>query len=259
MNIDLEYAIKKDIRNNPVVREIDTQQKREFRRMVWLGRRDRRRCCCSRRGSTSRSSTTATSSNSCASRRARRNRSTASCVSNSRRCAGRSRSSRYATKAPHVRAVRGRDRRHRADDRLHPGPLDRRVSPVSAARLASSTRGVWPSIRCAATIGPTRPSNPAGGRVSSAGSSSCWQFAGSGRRRSRRGCVQLQVFQHERYVDRAERQQLRELKPAPKRGDIVDRHGRILAYSVDAAAVGDRSGRGQRAGEDHRSRLRGAG
>jgi cell division protein FtsL len=35
MNIDLEYAIKKDIQNNPVVREIDLQQKREFNRMVW--------------------------------------------------------------------------------------------------------------------------------------------------------------------------------------------------------------------------------
>ena len=35
MNIDLEYAIKKDIQNNPVVREIDLQQKREFSRMVW--------------------------------------------------------------------------------------------------------------------------------------------------------------------------------------------------------------------------------
>jgi cell division protein FtsL len=36
MNIDLEYAVKKDIRNNPVVREVDLQQKREFNRMVWL-------------------------------------------------------------------------------------------------------------------------------------------------------------------------------------------------------------------------------
>jgi cell division protein FtsL len=34
MNLELEYAIKKDIRNNPVVREIDLQQKREFRRML---------------------------------------------------------------------------------------------------------------------------------------------------------------------------------------------------------------------------------
>jgi cell division protein FtsL len=36
MSIDVDYAIKKDIRNNPVVREIDRQQKREFYRMVCL-------------------------------------------------------------------------------------------------------------------------------------------------------------------------------------------------------------------------------
>jgi cell division protein FtsL len=34
MSIDVEYAIKKDIRNNPVVREIDRQQKRDLRRAV---------------------------------------------------------------------------------------------------------------------------------------------------------------------------------------------------------------------------------
>jgi hypothetical protein len=36
MNIDVEYAIKKDIRNNPVVREIDLEQKREFLRAAAL-------------------------------------------------------------------------------------------------------------------------------------------------------------------------------------------------------------------------------
>jgi hypothetical protein len=36
MSIDVEYAIKKDIRNNPVVREVDLQQKQEFRRTVGL-------------------------------------------------------------------------------------------------------------------------------------------------------------------------------------------------------------------------------
>jgi cell division protein FtsL len=36
MSIDVEYAIKKDIRNNPVVREIDGQQKREFFRVTCL-------------------------------------------------------------------------------------------------------------------------------------------------------------------------------------------------------------------------------
>ncbi len=34
MSIDLEYAIKQDIRNNPVVREVDVEQKREFIRML---------------------------------------------------------------------------------------------------------------------------------------------------------------------------------------------------------------------------------
>src|SRR5689334_19449904 len=36
MSIDVEYAIKKDIRNNPILRELDTQQRREFRRILLL-------------------------------------------------------------------------------------------------------------------------------------------------------------------------------------------------------------------------------
>jgi hypothetical protein len=36
MSIDLEYAIKSDIRNNPVIRETDTRERREFRRIVLL-------------------------------------------------------------------------------------------------------------------------------------------------------------------------------------------------------------------------------
>jgi cell division protein FtsB len=36
MSIDLEYAIKSDIRNNPVVRETDGRERREFRRIVLL-------------------------------------------------------------------------------------------------------------------------------------------------------------------------------------------------------------------------------
>ena len=37
MSIDLEYAIKKDIRNNPIIREVDREQKREFLRMLAFG------------------------------------------------------------------------------------------------------------------------------------------------------------------------------------------------------------------------------
>jgi cell division protein FtsL len=36
MSIDVEYAIKKDIRNNPVIREVDLRQKREFASVVLL-------------------------------------------------------------------------------------------------------------------------------------------------------------------------------------------------------------------------------
>jgi cell division protein FtsB len=36
MSIDVEFTLRKDIRNNPVVREHDTRQKREFRRLLWL-------------------------------------------------------------------------------------------------------------------------------------------------------------------------------------------------------------------------------
>jgi cell division protein FtsL len=36
MSIDVEYAIKKDIRNNPVVREIDAEQRRDFLRTICI-------------------------------------------------------------------------------------------------------------------------------------------------------------------------------------------------------------------------------
>ena len=49
--------------------------------------------------------------------------------------------------------------------------------------------------------------------------------------------VYLQIYQHADLVARAERQQER-TQPAPgKRGDIVDRRGRILATSVDADTI----------------------
>lgn len=47
----------------------------------------------------------------------------------------------------------------------------------------------------------------------------------------------LQISQHDKLVLRAERQQNRSVKTDPKRGEIVDRKGRVLAYSVDADTV----------------------
>ncbi len=49
--------------------------------------------------------------------------------------------------------------------------------------------------------------------------------------------VHLQVFRHADLVDRAERQQSRSIETHPKRGEILDREGRVLAYSVDADTV----------------------
>jgi len=49
--------------------------------------------------------------------------------------------------------------------------------------------------------------------------------------------VHLQIDQHADLVARAERQQERTQSSPAKRGDIVDRHGRVLATSVDADTI----------------------
>lgn len=49
--------------------------------------------------------------------------------------------------------------------------------------------------------------------------------------------IYLQVIQHEQLVARATRQQMRTVPASAKRGDILDRRGRVLAYSVDADTV----------------------
>ncbi len=47
----------------------------------------------------------------------------------------------------------------------------------------------------------------------------------------------LQVFQHDEMMARADRQQLKTISLPAKRGEIVDRSGRVLAYSVDADTI----------------------
>src|SRR5262245_34790180 len=56
------------------------------------------------------------------------------------------------------------------------------------------------------------------------------------------GCIEarlvyLQIFKRADLVARAERQQMRTKDVPPKRGDILDRHGRVLATSVDADSI----------------------
>jgi cell division protein FtsI (penicillin-binding protein 3) len=64
-----------------------------------------------------------------------------------------------------------------------------------------------------------------------AGVLACWVVAIEAR------LVVLQVFQHDELSVRAERQQSETQKTPGKRGEIVDRHGRLLAYSVDADTI----------------------
>jgi len=49
--------------------------------------------------------------------------------------------------------------------------------------------------------------------------------------------VYLQVIRHDDLLSRAERQQSRTIAAPAKRGEIVDRAGRVLAYSVDAESI----------------------
>ena len=49
--------------------------------------------------------------------------------------------------------------------------------------------------------------------------------------------VYLQFVQRDWLVERAQRQQQRTLTAHPRRGDILDRGGRVLAYSVEASTV----------------------
>ena len=49
--------------------------------------------------------------------------------------------------------------------------------------------------------------------------------------------VYLQAYRHADLAARAERQQSRTVEAAAKRGDILDRRGHVLAYSVDADSI----------------------
>jgi cell division protein FtsI (penicillin-binding protein 3) len=59
----------------------------------------------------------------------------------------------------------------------------------------------------------------------------CWVVGIQGR------LIQLQVFQHGFHAEKARANQQSVLDLEPPRGDILDRHGRMLAYSVDADLI----------------------
>jgi cell division protein FtsI (penicillin-binding protein 3) len=107
---------------------------------------------------------------------------------------------------------------------------------ISWATLARSVRG-WRSNRPVAgrrdaerVAGDWRATVRSRLRVCAA-IFAAWTVAIEGR------LLQLQVFQHADMMARADRQQLRTITPAAKRGEIFDRNGRVLAYSVDGDAI----------------------
>jgi len=67
--------------------------------------------------------------------------------------------------------------------------------------------------------------------MAAAGALALWALAIEGR------LIVLQVLQHDQLVARAERQQMSTVVAPAKRGEIFDRNGRLLAYSVDADTI----------------------
>jgi cell division protein FtsI (penicillin-binding protein 3) len=59
----------------------------------------------------------------------------------------------------------------------------------------------------------------------------CWAAASESR------LVFLQIIDHGELVERADRQQKQTIKPPAKRGEILDRRGRVLAASADADTI----------------------
>ena len=107
---------------------------------------------------------------------------------------------------------------------------------------------VWHRVR-AALNSAERPHPPRGGRFRKGARQGDWRHVV--RRRLLTGAVvfavwavgiearlvYLQVLQHGALVERAARQQNRSITAHPKRGEILDRRGRVLAYSVDADTI----------------------
>ena len=140
MSIDLEYAIKKDIRNNPVVREIDLQQKREFRRMSGSAAAHRRRCCCSPPGSTSRSCDTAISVEELRDEAGGRGDAQPQAAARARDAAAPAgdRGPRRSRTAADALPTRNGHARHRARPQCRPRPGDRRARALRSAMITNA-------------------------------------------------------------------------------------------------------------------------
>ena len=100
--IDFEYAIKKDVRNNPIVREVDEARQRQLLRSMGIGVFLVAGHPVLGVAALRAAAVTATKSSGCSESGRRRKKSTGSCGSRSRRCDAPARVEHIATKQLHL-------------------------------------------------------------------------------------------------------------------------------------------------------------
>ena len=220
------YAVKKDVRNSPIVREVDERRQRAA---VAVGRR-RRWCWSSSRCSLGWQhfellQVRVPASSRCSSERAAEEADRrGSCGSRSRRCGRPSGSSTLATERLHLVA-----------------PPARRASWSSSAVVPAEAPPRRRSSRRARSSPPwlTRRALTRWRRDRAGGA--CWSLArrvrACGRWPSRRGSSTCRSSSATSSRRAPSAQQKRPSTVPAKRGDILDRHGRVLAFSVDADSI----------------------
>ena len=126
-----------------------------------------------------------------------------------------------------------------AREQLHmvlPGPDDQIVLIASSCRPSRRRR---PSSRHARrSHGRSTRNLAAGGRRSDLACRSSACCSACGRVAVFVRLVDLQIVQHDALEARGKSQQTRRIKEPAQRGDIVDRHGKPLAYTVEEDTLG---------------------
>ena len=217
-----EWAIKKDVRNNPIVREVDLERHRDMWRSVGFSLFLRRRAAVRGAGSTSQLQQYGYHMEETPGRCWTRNTSSPDgCVSKSRRCDRRSSSSRW---------------RSRSCTWWRPGPATPSSSSASSRRPHRRRR----SSRSDRELDPPWPNSP----IISWRRTLKRRLACRGRSlaplvRGHRGAARLSAGLPVRLPARSGPINSSRTRFAleAKRGDILDRNGELLAYNVDADTV----------------------
>ena len=239
--MDFEYAIKKDVRNNPIVREVDEARQRALLRSTVIGGLLVVVVLCSRRGRSS-----SWCSHGYAMETLQRQRAAEEEVNRHLRLEIETlrsprRIEELATRKLHlVQPPRRPGDRHRARD-----ARPRRRRSRSSPRASASASGGLVAEQQGRTFRLPwlrRAPRPAAARRLAhdlrRGSSSAPCCSACGRSASKRGWSTCRSSSTARFMTRAPTASRCAPSTAPaKRGEILDRTGRVLAYSVDADSV----------------------